>query len=262
MKMLNELRVILGSRYLVSVFLLTKISLSKQYKYSFLGMAWTLLLPTVQIGVYAFVFSTLFKLPQKGHAHYIMAGTLPWAFISGSIMTSCHALLNNAGAIKRCVISKTIFPVSEVLKSLYLFLVSFGALYIISLFLFVTPDWSILQLPIAILPMVIFTLSASIAVSFVTPYMRDINEFLNVFFMIGFYLTPILYQIELIPERLRGYFELNPMYILLKPVYAVVFEQRLLRLQELSAAFFVGIAVSLFSYWVYRKARERVIFYF
>lgn len=262
MTFFREMKSVLGSRYLNSVILLTQISLSKQYRYSFLGMAWTLLLPTVQIVVYAFIFSALLKVPQKSQTLYIMTGILPWTFISTSIMSSCQSLLNNAGSIKRCIISKTIFPVSDVLRNLYLFFISFGCLYFLSMFMFADPHWTFIQFPIAILPMVIFTFAASVAVSFVTPYLRDINEFLNVFFMIGFYITPILYHIDMIPENLRPYFKLNPMYVLLKPIYTVVYDQKVLGLNELISAFMVAGLVFVFSYIIYRKTRDRVIFYF
>ena len=260
--MFIEFKRILTKKYFESVSLLAGVSLSKQYRYSFLGWAWTLLMPTLQISVYAFIFGSLFKVPHKAQALYIMSGLLPWTFLSNSIMTSCHSLLSRGEAIKRCVMPKTIFPVSDVLRNLHIFLISFSSLYAISLLLYIDFSFTIFLFPIAILPLILFVFSFSVMCSFVSPYIRDLNEFMNVGFMIGFYLTPIIYQIDMMPEKYHIFFELNPIYVLLKPFFDVVYAQTIPSLQTLGSAYGLATVTTIGCYFIYKKVNSRVIFYF
>lgn len=262
MQPIKELRSLFSNRYLKSLILLTKHQLGKQYRYSFLGMMWTLIMPSIQILVYAFVFGALLKVPHSKQALYIMVGVIPWAFINNSIMSGAHSLLANSHAIKRCIISKTMFPLSTVLHNLHLFFISFGCLYLVALFLYIKFSFTILFLPLAIIPIFIFTASATVMVSFITPYIRDINEFVNVIFLVGFYATPILYQIDFIPEDKRIFFKMNPFYQLLQPLYDVAFLQIIPTLKHLIYSYGLAIVMLIISYFVYRKLRERVIYYF
>lgn len=257
-----ELKSLFSHRYIKSVLLLTQHQLERQYRYSFLGMIWTLILPTIQILIYAFVFSALLRLPQKAHALYIMVGLLPWAFINNSVMGGCHSLLSNAHAIKRCVISKTIFPISMVLHNLFLFCTSFLCLYVVALFLYKGFSFTIVLIPLAILPIFIFTASTAVLVSFITPYIRDLNEFINVVFLVGFYATPILYQLESIPAEKRIFFQINPFYQLLLPLYDIAYRQQIPSIQNITISFSLAFVMLAASYFIYRKLRKRVIFYF
>lgn len=258
---LQQFKVLFGSDFLKSVYILSHTTLSKKYRYSFLGWMWTLLLPTVQILIYAFVFSVLLKVPQKAHAIYIMTGLLPWIFMSSAIITSCNSILSQADVVKRCVIPRSIFPITEVTVAFYNFLVSFLSLLAISMVFYGNISWTMFLLPVAILPLMVFTISLSVGAAFITPYFRDLIEFVNVFFMMGFYLTPILYQIDMIPDPYREYFALNPLYMLFKPIFDVVSFHQLPTLMTWVQSCSVAIIATVISYIAYRFTRDRVIYY-
>ena len=73
----SELVQALSGQYYKSAIYLTKLQISKQNRGSVLGWLWTLLQPAIQIIIYSIVFGTLFKLPNKAHAFYIMTMLLP-----------------------------------------------------------------------------------------------------------------------------------------------------------------------------------------
>lgn len=259
--MLTEIRRVLKSKYLESVITLTRFNMNKQYRYSFLGWAWTLLMPTVQIAVYTFIFGTLLKVPHKAQALYILTGLLPWTFMANTLMSSTGALLSRGDALKRCIIPKTTFAIADVLRNFHVFIIAFGSLYLVSLIFFVDFSFTILLFPISLIPLVIFTSAVSILMSFMAPYFRDISEFINVGLMVGFYATPILYQIGDMPEKYHIIFNLNPVYILFRPIFEVVYAQKIPDLFNYGLAMAVALISSVLCYWGYKRLRNNVVYY-
>ena len=259
--MITELKSIYHSKYFESVFTLTSFNMSKQYRYSFLGWVWTLLMPTVQIAVYTFIFGSLLKVPHKAQALYILTGLLPWTFLSNSLMSASNALLARGDALKRCMIPKTTFAASDVLRNLHVFLISFGTLYLVSLVFFVDFSFSIFLFPLALIPLLIATFSMAVMLSFLAPYFRDINEFINVGLMVGFYATPILYQIGDMPQKYHIIFNLNPIYIILRPIFDVVYSQGLPSIESYGNALGLSMLISFLSYIVYKRLRKNVVYY-
>ena len=259
--MITEIRRVLKSKYIESVLTLTSFNMAKQYRYSMLGWAWTLLMPTVQILVYSFIFGALLKVPHKAQALYILTGLLPWTFMANTLMSASGALLSRGDAIKRCIIPKTTFAITDLFRNLYVFLISFSSLYVISLLIYVDFSFTILLFPLALIPLIIFTASLSILLSFMAPYFRDINEFVNVGLMIGFYATPILYQIVDMPEKYHLFFNSNPFYLLFKPIFEVVYHQQLPNIKSFGVAMLIALITSIVSYWGYKKLRNNVVYY-
>jgi lipopolysaccharide transport system permease protein len=257
----SDFRKLSNKYYILSAFYLAKVMLGKQYRDSFLGWAWSLLQPTVQIIVYALVFSIIMRFPQKDYAFYLVSGILPWNFMSISIITSCNSLIGRAGTLKQTLISRTIFPVADVLKNFYTFLFAFVAMYGFSLIFFTDFKWQVLLLPVAFLPIFITVISISVVVSFITPYVRDIGEFINMFFLSSFFLTPIIYPISIMPEKYHYLFNFNPMYILIKPVQEVVYYGIVPNLKWLAVSFALSFVIAFMSYILQKALRKNVVYY-
>ena len=119
--------------YLLTAFIIASNSITRQYRDSFLGVLWTVIQPSMQVIVYAVVFSTIMRFPVENYLVYLISGVLLWGFISSSLISSANSLIVQHDIIKRCMISKTVFPIAEVLRSLYTYVVSFLVMYILIL---------------------------------------------------------------------------------------------------------------------------------
>lgn len=259
---ITEFSRIFDKYYFLTALIIAQNSVTRQYRDSFLGVIWTVIQPLTQVAIYGVVFSTIMRFPVENYIVYLISGVVLWNFISSTLISSTTALIIQADTIKRCMISKTIFPIAEVLRNLYTYIISFFVMYIFVL-LFTTHQIgaSILLFPIYLAAIVIALTSVSIAIAFLTPYIRDVGDFINVGMNISFWLTPIIYPIEMIPESKRFLFEFNPFYVLIRPIITIIYQNQVPSLyQTVTLSFLVALSV-IVSYFIYRICRRNFIYY-
>lgn len=121
--------------------------------------------------------------------------------------------------------------------------------------------WQIIFMPILILPLIICTISGSIAMAFLTPYIRDIPQILNVVLGVIYWSIPIIYPYSLIPEAQRDFFELNPFFIIIRPAQSLVIDGTLPDLLSIGKSVLVAFITVCISYLVYKRFSKRVIYY-
>ncbi|MCZ6914244.1 MAG: ABC transporter permease, partial [Rickettsia endosymbiont of Ixodes persulcatus] len=122
-------------------------------------------------------------------------------------------------------------------------------------------SWQIIFMPILILPLIICVISGSIAVAFLTPYIRDIPQILNVILGVIYWSIPIVYPYSLIPESKRIYFEFNPFFLVIRPVQALVIDGTLPDMMLIVKSVIVAFITVCISYFIYRQFSKRVIYY-
>lgn len=248
--------------YLLSIFVIAQNSTSRQYRDSVLGVVWTLIQPTTQILIYSIIMPHIMRFPVQNYTLYLVTSIFTWNFISQSLICSTGSLINNAETIKRCLVSKTVFPLAEVLRLLYNYLVSFASMYCIFLLLgFAQFSWTIFILPIYIAALFMVLASVAIACSFVAPYLRDLTEIITVGTNISFWLTPIVYPLEAVPERFHWLFEFNPFYILIRPIARITYHHQLPSMMENVSLLILMMISAFVSYLIYKACRKNFILY-
>jgi len=257
-----EINRIFDKYYFLTSFIIASNSITRQYRDSFLGILWTVIQPSMQVIIYAVVFSTIMRFPVENYIVYLISGVVLWGFISSSLIGASNSLISQHDIIKRCMISKTIFPIAEVLRSLYTYLVSFLVMYILIL-LFTTHNIgsAIILFPLYLGAIVITLFSLSIALAFLTPYIRDVGDFVNTALNISFWLTPIVYPIEMIPENKRFLFEFNPFYILVRPIITIIYNNQIPTIYQTVSLTFLALVSIVVSYVIYRLCRRNYVYY-
>ena len=248
--------------YFLTIVLIAQNTLSRQYRDSILGILWTLIQPTTQIIIYSLIMPHIMRFPVSDYTTFLITSIFTWGFISQTLVVTPNSLISNAEIIKRCIVSKTIFPLADVARLLYNYVLSFTCMYVLFLLLFITKFSPIVLLvPLYIIPVIVILASVSIALSFSAPFLKDLSEIMTVIVNVAFWLTPIVYPITVIPERLRYLFELNPFYIMIRPISMLVHQHVMPSLRDtLSLILFMFISCVL-SYIVYRVCRKNFVFY-
>lgn len=256
-----EIQRVLDYYYWRTALLIAGNKLEMQYRSSFLGMLWTLLQPLSLVIVYSIIMPLIFRFPMENYAFYIITSIPLWGFISNTIITSCSSIIAEAETMKRCMISSTVFPLAEVFKQAYTFLLSFGVMYGFALVFLVPFTPSMLLYPIYFLGVMVIIMSWSIMFAFVAPYVRDIGEFLMVIMNISFWLTPVVYAPEVIDEKYRIYFEFNPFYILMRPIQELQYFGHIPTLHSTLSLLALMVVSAVVSYVVYRVCRRNYVYY-
>jgi len=186
--------------------------LKLKYRDSALGFLWSLANPLLLIVVYSFVFSHILRGGPPKFAYFLMVGILPWNFFSQSMMMSTGSILENGNLIRKVALPMEVFPVSTVLFNLAQYLFALVVFIPMALLFFgVPPAWSWLAfLPILVLQ-VLFTTGVCFMVSTATVFYRDVRFFAEILLTLLFWLTPIVYDVRIIPGALVTAIYLNPM---------------------------------------------------
>ncbi|WP_051261565.1 ABC transporter permease [Desulfovibrio inopinatus] len=193
-----------------------------RYQGTQLGVLWTLLSPLLMLGVYTFVFGVIFKarwnpdVPSNlfEYALILFTGIVAYEVFSISLVQAPTLVVRNMVYVKKVVFPLEILAISSLLASFWgsvlsLLLVLAGVVIATG-----TLPWTAVFLPLAYIPLMLFTLGLMWFLAAAGVYLRDIQHLTTVLVQLYFFGTPILYPITLAPERMRFYLGLNPMHII------------------------------------------------
>lgn len=184
-----------------------------KYRYSAIGLLWSLLNPVLMIAVYTFAFGYILKSPVSNYAVFLLTGMLPWTFFSGSLLTATTAILDNGTLIKKLRFPLETLPLSIVIFQLFLLIMSLLALLPAAFAVFgLRPTMGtgafLLLLPLQIL----MTAGLALLLSTATVYFRDVRHLTEVALMLMFWLTPVVYDAHALPRAVADVLlYLNPM---------------------------------------------------
>ncbi len=209
------------SRYVISNFVNQELTI--KYKRSALGFLWSLLNPMATMIISSIVFGSIMRFDLKDFVVFLYAGMLPWNFFAISADFCGVSILNNEGFIKKIYLPKVVFPFSTVVAQFINMLLSMIALFFFMLILGAKATFALFFLPVSFLLIFLWTIGFSLLMATVNVYFRDMRYIMSVVMNAWYYLTPILYPIESIPDGLRTVFYFNPGYYLVdmfrSPIY-------------------------------------------
>ncbi len=190
-------------RHLLRELVIKKIKL--QYRNSVLGVFWTFLQPLLTMIVLTIVFSNLFGRDSKevvNYPVYLLTGRLLYEFFTQSTKKAMKSIRGSASIIKKVYVPKYIYPLSVVLSTFVTFLISLSVLVLVILFFNLTgrdPIPMTGYVAFAVVPIIIlFIMCLGIGMFLATldVFFKDIENLYDVFTMLLFYVTPIVYTID------------------------------------------------------------------
>ena len=228
-----------------------------KYKKSFLGVLWSFLNRLFQLLVYAIVFPFILKNGIENYTMFLIVALIPWTFFNSTVLQSAASIVTNGGIIKKVYFPREIIPISTATSNLLNFFIT-GIIVIVALLISgIGIGPSILVLPLVVIMQYILQLGIAFILSSITVYIRDVEYLMNVFMMLMFYMSPIVYSPDMIPERFLPLFKLNPMFHIIKYYREILYYKQTPELSGLFMLFFMCLVVLVFGYLVFRKLEKR-----
>jgi lipopolysaccharide transport system permease protein len=183
-----------------------------RYKQAVFGILWAVMRPLLTMLIFTLVFGRIAKLPSDGipYSLFVLAGMLPWQFISGSLAEASESVTSNAGMISKVYFPRMIVPTSSILVNLFDFALTFALFLIYAATLSNPFTWRLLAVPLFLGLAVAFTLGLGLLLSALNVRFRDFRYVIPFVLQIGLYLSPVGYSTGLIPEKFRLLYCLNP----------------------------------------------------
>lgn len=191
---------------------LVKRDLKVKYRRSFLGYLWSLLNPLLMMFIMNIVFGTFFKTNIPNFPLYLICGNTLWTFFNESTNMAMYSVIQNSSLIRKVYIPKFIFPLSRVLSSFVTMSFSLVAILIVMLFTRAQFYWTILMFWLPLFLLYLFCCGIGMILSALSVYFRDITHLYGVLLVAWMYMTPVFYDISILPEKLATLIPLNPMY--------------------------------------------------
>ena len=188
-----------------------------KYSNSLLGAAWTVINPLAMIVVYTVVFSQIMraKLPgvdsQFAYSIYLCAGVLTWTFFSETVSRAQNVFLENANLIKKISFPRLCLPVIVVANASLNFAIIFGLFTVFLIFSGSFPGVVYLALFPILLIQVLFSVGLGITLGVLNVFFRDVGQLFGVVLQFWFWLTPVVYPIDILPVVVRDALRYNPM---------------------------------------------------
>lgn len=182
-----------------------------RYKRSVLGIAWSLVTPLAQLLVLHFVFTEVLPLGIANFSSFLFVGILVWSWLSGSLDQATGSIVDNRELVRQPGFPIAILPMVTVTTNLIHF---FMSLPVLALFLWLggaVPSPAVALLPALIALQFLLTLSIAYFVAALHVTFRDTKHLLGVLLTLGFYLTPVFYEVQQAPEPYQALYALNPM---------------------------------------------------
>ncbi|MDO5146372.1 MAG: ABC transporter permease [Eubacteriales bacterium] len=194
---------------------LAKNDFKTRYAGSYLGITWAFIQPVVTVLVYWFVFTVGLKSPAVSDfpfALWLMAGIIPWFFFQEALLGGTSALTEYSYLVKKVVFRIDILPIVKILSALFVHL--FFIAFVIAVFIITGHMPSIHIVQVIYYSFSLFCLLTGLVymTSAVMVFFRDLSQLINVLLQIGIWLTPIMWNMEILPEKFRWIFNANPMF--------------------------------------------------
>jgi lipopolysaccharide transport system permease protein len=211
-------RIVLRNRDLLTQMLIR--SVAARYRGSLLGFVWSFAYPLMMLAVYTFVFGIVFKARwgiaglEDNRAAYpliMFCGMAVFNIFSESVSVSTGVIVHNPSFVKKVVFPLEILPLCTVLTSL-VFGMAWFALLLLGIALFLQQVfWTMLLLPLALLPLLFLSAGVSLLMASLGVYLRDMQQLVGIVLQMLFFMTPIFYPVSLVPESLRWVLHGNPL---------------------------------------------------
>ena len=200
------------------IFNLIKREVMGRYRGSAMGLLWSFFNPVFMLTIYTFVFSVVFKARWVGgsdskveFALVLFTGLLVFNLFSEVINQAPSLILNNTNYVKKIIFPLEILPIVALGAAAFHMSVSLVVWLIFYLLFFSIPDWTALQLPLVLIPLMLMTLGLAWLLASLGVYLRDVGQIIGVVTMTLMFLSPIFYSVDSLPLEYQGIMHLNPL---------------------------------------------------
>ena len=232
-----------------------------KYRRSVLGYLWSLLNPLLMMLVLAAVFGALLRPNIPNFTIYLLTGQVMFNFFSESTNLAMGSIVSSASLIRKVYIPKYLFPLSKIAFSFVNLLFSLLAV-VLMLIITQTPiTWTILAFPLPLIYMAIFATGMGMLLSALTVFFRDIMHLYGVLLQAWMYLTPIIYDLAIIPEEYQFLMNANPLYHYVTCFREIVMNGTFPGLKTHLYCLFFALVALIIGVWVFYKKQDRFILY-
>ncbi|MEB1530133.1 ABC transporter permease [Xanthomonas sp. WHRI 7945] len=230
-----------------------------------LGALWMIIHPLMQVLIFATILSEVLaaKLPgvnnKYAYALYLMSGTLCWSMFTETISRCVSLFVENGNLMKKLAFPRICLPLiaggAMLVNNLLLLVAIFVVFAVLGHFPGAQTVW--------LLPLILLTLWFAMAIGLLlgvfNVFVRDIGQVVPVVLQALFWLTPIVYSINILPAAVQELFRLNPLYPLVTSYQRVLLYDQAPVWRDLLPMALSTVVLAFASLVVFRRASQEMV---
>jgi lipopolysaccharide transport system permease protein len=253
---------ILSSAFVYRGFILGSVKREFQSKYrnSVLGIVWTLLNPLATIAVYTLIFSQVMRsrMPGAGHSEfsysiYLCSGVLTWGLFADILGRSQNVFLEHANLIKKINFPRICLPIIVVCNACLNFAIIFGLFTLFLIMVGQFPGWIYFAIFPVLAVQIVFAIGLGIILGVLNVFFRDVGQFFGIMLQFWFWLTPVVYPITILSERIRAVVAWNPVTPMITAYQSILVEGQSPPWENLMAVACAGILLCGLGMLLFRR---------
>lgn len=236
--------------------------LKLKYRRSILGYMWSILNPLMIMIVLSVVFSTMLGKKIENYPVYLLSGRLMYDFLKTSTTNAMKSVTGNASLLRKVYMPKYIFTLAKVTSCMVDMVFSFGALLIVMIATGAKFHWELLLTPLVIAQIYIFCCGLGFFLAQLNVFFRDMQHIYSAVLTAWLYLTPIMYQVEFLPEKLqilvKGF---NPLYYYVAQFRDMVYYGRFPGPRIFWGGWLIAFLMLFVGVWSFQRSKDKFILY-
>jgi len=223
-----------------------------------LGYFWTLIKPLLLFGVIYLVFSVFMASPIENYPVYLLLGIILWNFFSEATLIGMNSLLAKRDLITKIYFPRSIIIFASTISSLVTLILN---LVIFFIFMFISgvaiqPEALFFILYIVELYMIATGVAFLLASLFL--HFRDLQHIWEILLQIGFWLTPIIYPITIVPFKYHRYIFLNPLARVIEYSRDIFIRHHIPEFSLNAVLFLMAVVIFAGGYVVFQKQSSKI----
>ncbi len=200
-----------------------------KYSPAMLGLFWSLLHPFLLIAMYTFLFAGVLKVGSpREYLTFLLSGMIPWLWTAEALNSGTACMVVNGVFVFRTgLFAVELLPFSATVTSMVGFAVATPLLLLVILVLGGTLGSAMLALPLVIVAQFLMLLGLVFILSTINVLFRDLQHGMTHLLNGCFFLHPILYPMDRVPEIVRPIMQLSPLTILIESYHAILLRNEL-----------------------------------
>ena len=243
---------------------MTRREVAGRYKGSVLGLAWSFLTPILMLAVYTFVFSVVFKArwgtdgdeSKTQFALVLFVGMIVHGLFAEVLNRAPGLILSNVNYVKKVVFPLDVLPVIAMGAALFHASISLAVLLIAFALFNGYLHWTVIFIPVVLLPLVILTLGVAWILASLGVFLRDVGQTVGIITTVMLFLAPIFYPVTALPEEVRPLIMANPLTFIIEEARGVVILGRMPHWTGLGMYTLVATAVAWAGFAWFQKTRK------
>jgi lipopolysaccharide transport system permease protein len=182
-----------------------------------LGSLWVYVQPLVVVATFMLIFGVVIGAKMAvtatfpgDYTSYILIGLVPWLLMSNALGRATSAFSSNANLVKQVVFPIETLPVATIIACFVIYIPSIALMILYKLFIGGGLTWLALALPLVLGMHGLLCIGLTLLLSVITPFLRDIREFVTMYMAVSMYFTPAIYLPDWVPAMVRPILYLNP----------------------------------------------------